>query len=629
MSDDSTEFRSGEARRYDLRSPARWVFSHVARYPWLPFLALLFSIGNNVGYSGIQLLIGRGFDVLAAPAWDRAALLGVALTIAGASFLQGAAGIGRNLSFELLAQRLERDARAELFESLLGKSMAFHAGQRLGDLMARATNDVHFLNLMFSPGLMLIADSALTTVVPLVMVALIDPRLLLVPCLFIAALFVTVRAYNRRLNPLTDEQRERFGAMNAGLADALEGIETVKANLGEARETARFAADAGRLRELYVKVAKTEGRYWPLLAFAVAWGLGFLHALYLWRAGQISVGQAVGYMMLYNAFRFTTFISLFSFNLFQMGLSSAGRVLETIKARTELDENPAGRSAPIVGRVEFKDVSFSFSGALPEVGNPAAAGVLGSAAAADRQAPAALPSGGPSSVAGESCPDRPAAVRGLSFAVEPGQTVAVVGRTGSGKTTLARLVTRVFDPCEGTVTVDGVELRDWNLQSLRSQTAAVEQDIYLFGRSIRDNIAFGRPGATEADVERAAREAQAHDFIMGFEKGYDTILGDRGLTLSGGQKQRIALARAFIADPRILILDDSTSAVDSKTEDEIQKAMRRVGRGRTTFVITHRLSQIRWADRILLLEGGRLAAQGTHEELLARSDDYRRLFARG
>lgn len=612
MSHDSTEFRSGEARRYDLRSPARWVISHVGRYPWLPFLALLFSIGNNVGYSGIQVLIGRGFDVLAAPAWDRSALLGVALAIAGASFLQGAAGIGRNLSFELLAQRLERDARAELFESLLGKSMAFHAGQRLGDLMARATNDVHFLNLMFSPGLMLIADSALTTVVPLVMVALIDPRLLLVPCLFIAALFVTVRAYNKRLNPLTDEQRERFGAMNAGLADALEGIETVKANLGEARETARFAADAGRLRELYVKVAKTEGRYWPLLAFAVAWGLGFLHALYLWRAGQISVGQAVGYMMLYNAFRFTTFISLFSFNLFQMGLSSAARVLETIKARTELDENPAGRSAPIVGRVEFRDVSFSFSGAPPESGAEAADG-----------------DGADAGTAAESCPDRPAAVRGLSFAVEPGQTVAVVGRTGSGKTTLARLVTRVFDPCEGTVTVDGVELRDWNLQSLRSQTAAVEQDIFLFGRSIRDNIAFGRPGATEADVERAAREAQAHDFIMGFEKGYDTILGDRGLTLSGGQKQRIALARAFIADPRILILDDSTSAVDSKTEDEIQKAMRRVGRGRTTFVITHRLSQIRWADRILLLEGGRLAAQGTHEELLARSDDYRRLFARG
>ncbi len=585
MSHSATEFRSGEAVRYDTRSPGRWVFSHLRRYPWLPALALLFSLGNNVGYSGIQVLIGRGFDVLAAPGWLSADLWRVALLIAGASLVQGLSGIGRNMSFEFLAQRIERDARAELFESLIGKSQAFHSSQKVGDLMARATNDVHFLNLMFSPGLALIADSALTTVVPLVMVALIDPRLLLVPLLFIAALAVTVLAYNRKLNPLTDEQRERFGEMNAGLADALEGIETVKANLGEARETERFAKAAGRLRELYIQVAKVEGRYWPLLAFAVAWGLGFLHALLLWRSGQISAGQAVGYMMLYNAFRFTTFISIFSFNLFQMGLSSAGRVLETIRARTELDENPAGRSALIRGRVEFRNVSFSFG-------------------------------------------DGPPALRDLSFSVEPGQTVAVVGRTGSGKTTLARLVTRVFDAGAGQVLVDGVDVRDWNLESLRSQTAAVEQDVFLFGRSIRDNIAFGRDGAGDADVERAAREAQAHAFIQGFESKYDTKLGDRGLTLSGGQKQRLAIARAFIADPRILILDDSTSAVDSRTEDEIQKAMKRAGEGRTTFLITHRLSQIRWADLILLMEGGRLAAQGTHEELLARSEDYRRLFAR-
>ena len=603
MPQSSTEFRSGEAFRYDTGSPSRWIVSHLRRYPWLPALALLFSIGNNVGYSGIQVLIGRGFDVLAAPSWVSADLVRIAMLIAGASLMQGLAGIGRNMSFEFLAQKIERDARAELFESLIGKSQAFHSSQQVGDLMARATNDVHFLNLMFSPGVMLIADSALTTVVPLIMVALIDPRLLLVPALFIAVLAVTVRAYNRRLNPLTDEQRERFGDMNGGLADALEGIETVKANLGESRETARFASNAGRLRDLYVKVAKVEGRYWPLLAFAVAWGFGFLHALLLWRAGQITVGQAVGYMMLYNAFRFTTFISLFSFNLFQMGLSSAGRVLQTINAHTDLDENPSGRSARVSGRVEFRDVSFSFGTVLGR----------DDAAEADDAAPAE---------------PLPLVLKRVSFTVEPGQTVAIVGRTGSGKTTLARLVTRVFDAGEGQVLVDGLDVRDWNLESLRSQTATVEQDVFLFSRSIRENIAFGKEGASAESIERAAREAQAHDFISGFEKGYDTEVGDRGVTLSGGQKQRIAIARAFIADPRILILDDSTSAVDSRTEDEIQKAMRRAGEGRTTFLITHRLSQIRWADRILLMEGGALVAQGTHEELLARSDDYRRLFAR-
>jgi ATP-binding cassette subfamily B protein len=617
MLDQASEFRSGEAIHYNTATPGRWILSHVGRYPWLPLLALFFSIGNNIGYSGMQVLIGRGLDVLATPDWSRLDLLRVAMFIAGASFLQGIAGIGRNMSFEFLAQKIERDARAELFESLIGKSQAFHSSQRVGDLMARATNDVHFLNLMFSPGLALIVDSALTTIIPLVMVAIIDPRLLLVPILFIFALAITVWLYNHRLNPLTDEQRERFGELNAGLADALEGIETVKANLGEARETTRFANAAGRLRDLYIKIAREQGRYWPLLIFAVAWGLGFMHALLLWRSGQISVGQAVGYMMLYNAFRFTTFISLFSFNLFQMGLSSAGRVLDTIRTKTDLDENPSGRTDRIQGRVEFRNVSFTFASISGTCQDPS-----------DQSDPSVQPSQ-PNSVNQPSRSNQPAmTLADISFRIEPGQTVAIVGRTGSGKTTLARLVTRVFDACGGQVLVDGVDVREWSLEHLRSQTAAVEQDVFLFGRSIRDNIAFGKPDASARQVERAAREAQAHDFIIGFEHGYDTMVGDRGVTLSGGQKQRIAIARAFIADPRILILDDSTSAVDSRTEDEIQQAMRRVGQGRTTFLITHRLSQIRWADHILLLEGGRLAAQGSHEQLLLRSADYRRLFAR-
>ena len=462
MSESASEFRSGEAQHYDLSSPGRWIVSHILKYPWLPLLALSFSVGNNIAYSAIQILVGRGFDVLATPDWVRADLLAVALVIAGSSFLQGIAGIGRNLSFEFLAQRMERDARAELFEAMIGKSQAFHSSQRVGDLMARATNDVHFLNLMFSPGVQLIVDSALTTVVPLVAVALIDWQLLLVPVLFIGALFFTVSIYNRQLNPLTDAQRERFGEMNAGLADALEGIETVKANLGETREILRFGAAAGKLRDLYIQVARLEGRYWPLLVFAVAWGFGFMHALLLWRSGQISVGQAVGYMMLYNAFRFTTFISIFSFNLFQMGLSSAGRVLATIKARTDLDENPQGKAALIQGKVEFRRVSFSFS----EV-----SGICNDYDSTDK-----------------SETKRPAlALEDVSFVVQPGQTVAIVGRTGSGKTTLARLVTRVFDTCSGQVLVDGVDVREWSLESLRSQTATVEQDIFLFGRSIHTN----------------------------------------------------------------------------------------------------------------------------------------------
>jgi ATP-binding cassette subfamily B protein len=219
-------------------------------------------------------------------------------------------------------------------------------------------------------------------------------------------------------------------------------------------------------------------------------------------------------------------------------------------------------------------------------------------------------------------------LRDVSFTANPGETVAIVGQTGSGKSTLTRLINRIFDADSGQVLVDGIDVRDWNLESLRSQISTIEQDVFLFSRSVAENIAFGAPDATQEDIERAAREAQAHDFIMSFDKGYETEVGERGVTLSGGQRQRIAIARAFLTNPRILILDDSTSAIDSATEDRIQQAMYRISRQRTTFLITHRLSQIRWADRILVLKAGEITDQGTHEELLARSRDYQRIFAR-
>jgi ATP-binding cassette subfamily B protein len=214
----------------------------------------------------------------------------------------------------------------------------------------------------------------------------------------------------------------------------------------------------------------------------------------------------------------------------------------------------------------------------------------------------------------------------VSFKVNPGQTVAIVGQTGAGKTSLVKLVNRTYDIQAGQVLVDGVDVRDWNLEALRRSVSMIEQDIFLFSRSIRENIAFGLQSASQEQIEEAARLAQADEFVLSFDEGYDSVIGERGVTLSGGQRQRLALARAFLTDPRILILDDSTSAIDSATEDRIQRAIYAAARGRTTLIITHRLSQIRWADLIVVLRKGRLVASGTHQELMQTSEAYRRIF---
>jgi len=570
--------------KYSTRSPVRWIVTHLLRYPHLPLIMLLCAVANNFAYASIQVFIGRAFDAISAAAFALSDLAFPVSVIAALALAQGLTGILRNFTVEFLAQRIERNSREDLYLNLLGKSLTFHGRQRIGDIMARATNDVRSLNLMFSPGLNLIIDSALGLVVPVFMIGLIHPRLLLVPLIFTVLLAVTVYDYNRRLKPVSMAQREQFGRINAGLTEAVAGIEIVKANVRERYEWDKFTGNARLFRDYFVRQGLIQARYLPMLVFSLCWGAGFFHALVLWRQDLITLGQVVAFMGLFGTLRFVTFISIFSFNLVQLGMAGARRILSLIRTETELDQNLEGTTQPIKGEVIFDNVSFAYNG-TPVLKN-------------------------------------------ISFKALPGETVAIVGMTGSGKTTLTRLINRIFDTGTGRVLVDGTDVRDWNLESLRSQISTIEQDVFLFSRSLHDNIAFGHASAGRSEVQRAAGEAQAHEFITAFPEGYDTQIGERGVSLSGGQRQRIAIARAFLTDPRILILDDSTSAIDSATEDQIQRAMRRIASQRTTFIITHRLSQIRWADRILLLLRGRLADQGTHEELMARSADYRRIFAR-
>ncbi|MFN8465535.1 MAG: ABC transporter ATP-binding protein [Caldilineaceae bacterium] len=583
------EFSVAGEYTYNRAGPLRWIISHLLRYPLLLVSFLCAATLTNVLFSLIPMLTGQAFDAVLHTPPDAQRLLLVALTILGVVIVRGMLDITNSWSVETLGQRMERDAREELFISLLGKSQTFHNRQRVGDIMARATNDVRQLNPMMNPGVALMIESIMGIVSPLVFISLIDVRLLVAPVLFVIAYIFAVRRYVRQLNPVAGEQRFRFGELNAGLTETISGIAVVKSAAQEAQERRKFMSNARHVRDLNVKQGEIEARYLPLLLLGFALTIAFAHGAWLVSQGELSIGQLVSYMGLMGVLRFPAFISIFTFSLVQMGIAGARRILELMKEETELDENKEGYSGTIRGEIVFDHVTFRLD-----------------------NDPEGLP-----------------VLRNVSFRAAPGETIAIVGQTGSGKSTLTRLVNRTYDVDEGRILIDGVDVRNWNLASLRSQISAIEQDIFLFSRPIDENIAFGMgQQADMAAIVQAAKAAQADDFITGFADGYKTVVGERGVTLSGGQRQRIAIARALLTDPRILILDDSTSAIDSATEDQIQRAINRVLEGRTTLLITHRLSQIRRADRILVLHQGEIVDQGSHGELMARCDLYRRIFAR-
>jgi ATP-binding cassette subfamily B protein len=577
------EFVAPHPVKTDRRSPLRWIGSHVRRQWWVVLSMLIGAFGNAALAAVVPVLIGQAFTALSGSSPDLNVLKRVVVLIIVSQVLRGALQLGRNFSAELIGQRLERDIRDELYTSLLGKSMTFHSLQPVGDTMARATNDVREINLMFSPGVNLVVGSANFLLVPLIVAPSYHPSLILVPALFLVAYGLAVWQYLGELRPISEWARQAFGAMNARLAEAIDGIEVVKSTAQEDAEVERFSQRAGHFRDASVRRGDVEARFLPLLLLVLAMAGGFLHALILFRQGLLDVGQVVGYVGLLQLFDFPAYVSLFAYSQVSMGLASARRILELISRQTELDRNPRGYAGKMRGEIVFQHVSLSYD-------------------------------------EGEE------SLNDVSFHVAAGQKVAIVGQTGSGKTTLAKLINRTYDASSGQVLIDGRDVRDWNMEALRRQISIIEQDVFLFSRSIAENIAFGRPGAAQAEIERAARAAQAHDFILEFAEGYQTVLGERGVTLSGGQRQRIALARAFLTDPRILILDDSTSAIDSATEDKIQQAIFSAAEGRTAVIITHRLSQIRWADLIVVLRGGQLVDVGKHDELMRRCEPYRRIF---
>ena len=577
------EFTIQRKNKFDYSSEVRWIFSHVRPYTWIMVMIVIGAIGNAVLAVVVPVLTGDAFNAMLQSPPDVSVLLPLALTIGISQIIRGVLQLGRNFGAELMAQKMERDIRDEMYLSLLGKSMTFHNLQPVGDTMARATNDVREVNYMFNPGVNLVIGSFMFILMPIIFAPRYHPSLVLTPILFTIFYFIALSRYLRQLSPITDEVRSTFGDMNTHLSESLDGVEVVKGAAQESAEVDRFVTNARRVRNAFVLQGDLEAKYIAMLLLGLSFAGGLVHALVLYRAGLINIGAVIGYFGMLQLLGFPTFTSTWAYSQISSGLSSARRILELIKRETKLDQNAAGRASDMRGEIEFRNVSFSYQDGEPVLKN-------------------------------------------ISFKVQPGQTVAIVGQTGVGKTSLVKLINRTYDINEGQVLVDGVDVREWNLASLRGQISIIEQDIFLFSRTLGENIAFGKPGAEKNEIMAASLAAQAHDFILDFDQTYDTVVGERGVTLSGGQRQRIALARAFLTDPHILVLDDSTSAIDSATEDKIQRAISNAARGRTTFIITHRLSQIRWADLIIVMRKGEISAIGTHDELMKTSEAYSRIF---
>jgi ATP-binding cassette subfamily B protein len=540
--------------------------------------------------AGVALpwLIGRAIDEIGRGDRPAVEMLAAAMVVAG--LLRLALSVARRLVAGRVSLGVEFDLRNRVYAHLQELELGFFDGQQTGQLMSRATNDLAAVRFFLGYGLVFIVQSALTIVLAAAAMLLLDPGLALLALAPVPFVVATAARFGRRSRPAIQEVQQRIAELTADVEENVSGVRVVKAFAREDAQLRRFEGSVARVFEQSMISTRLRAFYNPLLGFLPNLGLAAILLVGGRRVidGTLSTGDFAAFytylLMLIGPMR-QLGIAL---GMAQRATASGARLFELLDRAPSpvvpegLPPLPDGR-----GRVEFRDVSFAYAGA-PEP-----------------------------------------TLRDVSLTVQAGRTVALVGATGSGKSSLIGLIPRLYDATSGTVLVDGADVTEVDPVSLRRAVALVADDPFLFSATVHDNIAYARPEATREEVARAAERAQAADFIEALPDGYDTMIGERGLTLSGGQRQRIAIARAFLADPRILVLDDATSSVDASTEQAIKDALREVMRGRTTFVIAHRLSTIALADEIVVLDAGRIVERGTHEELMHGSSLYAEIARKG
>ena len=514
-------------------------------------------------------------------------LINAALFIVAFAVMRGLFAFIQSYMAERTSQGVAYDFRNEIYAKIQRLSFSYHDQHQTGQLMIRATDDVEKLRIFIAQGLVLAVQAFLLLTVTLIILFFTNFSLTLVILPTLPLALGAFILFGTLVQPLFVERQQKLSAMNTVLQEALAGLRVMKAFAREDHEDKRFVAAADDLLEQSLRVSRTFAILFPII-FLIA-QLGQAAILYAGGRQIINGTLGLGEYQKFSLYLIYVFFPLgqlgFIISLMAQASASSNRIFEILDAKSDITDAPdAVEMPPIKGEVTFQDVTFRYFQSSDAV------------------------------------------LSDVSFAAESGQTVALLGATGSGKTSIINLIPRFYDPAEGAVLIDGVDIRGVTLDSLRQQIGIVLQETTLFSGTIRDNIAFGKSDATMDEVIEAATAAAAHEFITGFPRGYDTPVGERGTTLSGGQKQRIAIARALLLNPQILILDDSTSSVDLITERVIQKALDSLMENRTSFVIAQRISTVRNADLILILDKGKLVAQGTHEQLMAESPIYADIF---
>ena len=574
------------------------ILVRITKIAWKFRARLILAYLSFLGAVGVSLLIpqlfGEAIDLLVAIDGDgivrestsNRTLTYFALGILGASLLRGFLDFARTYCTDSLSQKVSYDIRNSFYDKLQHLSFAYHDTVHTGDLMSKATADVEAIRRFVNMGLVRALEVVVRVIALLLILSFMNWELTLISLAFVPFIVIRSSMVMGRLRAMWALVQMRMGEAVTILQENLVGIHVVKAFASEEYEKKKFARKAHELREEYYKSERLQGTNsaWMTLFFTSGMGLILWYGGWEVIRGDLTVGGLTKFILYLSQLTFPIRMSSFIINSFSRAITSGGRIFEVLDAESPvMQKSDAAVLERAEGRVEFEDVSFSYSERIP-------------------------------------------ALRHLNISAKPDQITAILGAPGSGKSTIVNLLPRFYDVTEGCITIDGKDIRDFTLESLRHNVGIVQQDVFLFSANIHDNIAYGVKGATREDVIRAAKVAQLHDHIDSLPDGYDTWVGERGATLSGGQRQRLSIARSILTDPPVLILDDSTSSVDVQTERMIHQAMVNVMKNRTTFVIAHRLSTVREADLIVVLKDGQIAAQGTHDELLAANGIYQNIY---